>query len=209
MIDEEKWYEEMRQLLETAYLAADNPRAQSGFSGDEDRWQLARRVIANAVNRNGTFLDIGCANGLLMETMVERAKEKGFVIEPYGLDISSKLADLARRRLPKWSDRIYVGNAINWEPPMRFDFVRTELVFVPDHRRRDLIDHLIGDVVASRGRLIVCSYGSSRRPTPPRVEPIDVQLQSWGYRISGLAEATDPANGIVITRVVWIDFELS
>jgi len=46
----------------------------------------------------------------------------------FGLDISEKLAELARQRLPHWRNRIFVGNALFWEPPARFDLVRTELV---------------------------------------------------------------------------------
>ena len=50
------------------------------------------------------------------------------------LDIAPELADLARRRLPKWMDRIYVGNVLYWNPPKRFDFVRTGLEYVPERR---------------------------------------------------------------------------
>jgi hypothetical protein len=45
-------------------------------------------------------------------------------------DFSEKLAGLARERLPHWRERIFTGNALVWEPPARFDFVRTELVYV-------------------------------------------------------------------------------
>jgi len=72
-----------------------------------------------------------------MESVVAWAAEDGNHIEPYGLDISEKLAGLARRRLPKWPDRIFVGNALTWQPPTRFDFVRTEMVYVPHARRRE------------------------------------------------------------------------
>jgi hypothetical protein len=30
-------------------------------------------------------------------------------VEPYGVDISPALAELARRRLPRWADRIWTG----------------------------------------------------------------------------------------------------
>lgn len=43
-----------------------------------------------------------------------------------GLDFASKLVELARRRLPRWADRIFLDEALTWEPPSRFDFVRTE-----------------------------------------------------------------------------------
>ena len=61
----------------------------------------------------------------MMETLTAWCRERDHIIEPYGLDISPELADLARGRLPHWADRIFAGNAIDCVPPHRFDFVRT------------------------------------------------------------------------------------
>jgi hypothetical protein len=60
-----------------------------------------------------------------MESVVAWARADGLAVEVFGLDISEKLAELARQRLPRWRSRIFVGNALFWEPPARFDFVRT------------------------------------------------------------------------------------
>src|SRR5215472_11825041 len=48
---------------------------------------------------------------------------------------------MARRRLPQWADRIWLGNAIEWVPPpgLRFDYVDLLLDCVPRRRRPDLI----------------------------------------------------------------------
>ncbi|MDQ3328106.1 MAG: class I SAM-dependent methyltransferase, partial [Chloroflexota bacterium] len=110
--DEAGWYDGVRRYLEDAYLAGENPRAQSGFGGDAAYWERARRPMTGAIERDGTVLDVGCANGLLMEDIAAWAAEDGYRIEPYGLDFSSAIADLARRRLPYWKDRIYTGNVI-------------------------------------------------------------------------------------------------
>ncbi len=201
--NEEAWYDGVRSMLEEAYLGADDPFGQSGFRGDAARWGRARRPIVVAIHRDGTFLDIGCANGALMESIVAWAREDGHAVEPYGLDISPKLADLARRRLPEWRDRIHVGNALDWRPPFRFDYARTELVYVPTHRQRQLVKRLLSDVLAPGGRLIICSYGSSRRPTPS-AEPVGDLLRSWGYEVAGEAAGRD-SNGVVFTRVAWIE----
>ena len=79
--------------------------------------------MTRAIEHDGTFLDVGCANGLLMEDIARWAAEDGHHIEPYGLDFSPAIADLARRRLPHWLDRIYSGNVIDWRPPFGFDYV--------------------------------------------------------------------------------------
>lgn len=162
-----------------------------------------RRPIAAAIHRDGTFLDVGCANGLLMETLTAWTMEDGHNIELYGLDYSERITPLARQRLPQWADRIFAGNVIDWLPPFQFDFVRTELEYVSPHRQRELVDGLLSTFLTPGGRLIVCSYGSSRRPAP-RVEPVGDMLRGWGCRVAGEAEGAD-LNGVAIVRVAWID----
>lgn len=87
----EAWYARQRSVLEHAYLASDDPHEQSGFAGDPARWRRARRPIVEAIHRDVSLLDVGCANGLLMESLAEWAAEEGWRIEPYGLDISEAL----------------------------------------------------------------------------------------------------------------------
>lgn len=196
----EEFFREMRRVLERAYLAGEDPRAQSGFRGDAARWERARRVIVEAIDRHGTFLDIGCANGHLMECVVGWAATKGFRIEPYGVDFSPELVALARRRSPQWSDRIFLGNAFDWTPPVRFEFVRTELAYVPEVDRREFVNRLLARVVSLSGRLIIAAYGG-RRLSPD--DPSAV-LSAWGLAVRGNAESHD-LDGILLTRIAWID----
>lgn len=200
---DEAFYDEVRSLLEEPYLGVYDPRGGSGFWGDAGRWERARRPIASAIDRDGTLLDVGCANGLLMESVVAWTSEDRRRIEPYGLDLIPSLADLARERLPRWKDRISTGNVMGWEPPFRFDFVRTELGYVPRDRRREMIEGLLGWYLVPGGRLILCSYGSSR-PLRLRAEPVGEALRAWGYDVAGESEGID-TNGSVITRVAWTD----
>ncbi|HEU4557698.1 MAG TPA: class I SAM-dependent methyltransferase [Longimicrobium sp.] len=202
-MNDSDFFDRQRARLENAYLTGTNPRQQSGFARDEHAWERFRRPVVAPVYRDGTYLDIGCANGLLMECVVRWAAEDGHAIEPYGLDISEKLAELARERLPAWRDRIHTGNALFWEPPMRFDYARTELMYVPDDRRREFAERLLERFVAPGGRLIVCSYGSSR-PEGARAEPLADEIQDWGLQIDGIHEVVSPEHGFVITRVVSI-----
>ena len=116
-IDEAGWYRGTCRCWCRRTSPRDNPRAQSGHSGDEDRWEAARRPLLRAVDAPGDLLDVGCANGYLMESVHRWAAEDGTPVEPYGLDLSPDLADLARRRLPHWADRIWTGNALGWVHP--------------------------------------------------------------------------------------------
>ena len=198
-IDEAGWHRAVAEIVVPAYLAAATPWEQSGKSGGLAGWERGRRPVMAAVDRDGTFLDVGCANGFLMESVRKWAGEDGHDVEPYGLEISPELAALARRRLPHWADRIFVGNAGEWMPPRRFDFVRPGLDYVPPTRRRELVEHLLEHVVAPGGRLIVGVFNERRddRRTEERVS-------SWGLEIAGHldAEHRDPR---VAYRVFWLD----
>ncbi len=202
-LSEADWYDGARAVLEGAYLATDDPYRQSGMRADAARWERGRRPIVTSVDRDGTFLDVGCANGLLMESVAAWAAEAGHRLEPYGLDCSPTLADLARRRLPQWADRIFVGNVIDWHPPRRFDFVRTELEYVPPFHRPALVGRLLREVVAPGGRLIVCAYGSSRPGGPP-AESRGNHLRGWGFAVARETDGVDD-NGVVFVRVAWLD----
>jgi SAM-dependent methyltransferase len=153
--------------FERHYLGAKEATAQSGCSTGEAGWEIGRRPIASAIHRPGTFLDVGCANGLLMESVVRWSER---AVEPYGLDFAARLVALARRRLPQWAERIFHGDALEWEPARQFDFVRTELVYAPEARRRELAERLLG-WVAPGGRLIVCGYS----------EPVCHEVRGWGF----------------------------
>src|SRR5436190_17274173 len=122
-IDESEWHQAMAALIKPAYLAADNPYAQAGNSGDAGPWEASRGFIAEALHRSGTFLDVGCASGILMESVQRWGAIRSLKVEPHGLDIVPELVQLARRRLPNWADRIHVGNIRTWRPAnRRFDF---------------------------------------------------------------------------------------
>lgn len=195
IISEADWFAEMQAWLEGAYLAAETPFGQSGSSGDGTRWQRKRRVIVEAVDRNGSFLDIGCANGLLMQSMVAWAAVRGITLEPYGLDISPAILALAQARLPQWRDRLFLGNALTWQPPRRFDFVRVELIYVPPRRRRQLVVRLLREVVVPGGRLIVCGYGDASTAAT---------LRDWGYEVAGTADVFYD-DGRIWTHVAWVE----
>jgi len=184
-------------VYEEHYLAADDPRAQSGFGGDEARWEAARRSIAEAIDRPGSFLDVGCANGYLLESLVRWSRH---LLEPYGLDSAPGLVELARRRLPHWADRIFLGDALTWEPPHRFDFVRTELVYAPEDRQPELVQRLLDDVLAPGGRLIVCGYGSPRSNLP--THPVRELVRVFGHEPLHELTGEAPEGGLLVEIAV-------
>jgi hypothetical protein len=116
-LDDERWYRDGLRLMEASYLREPTPQGGSGFGGTAAQWRSSRCQICQAIDRDGTFLDAGCANGHLMESIAAWCAERGFHVKPYGFDLSAALVAEARRRLPQWADRIWVGNALDWVAP--------------------------------------------------------------------------------------------
>jgi 2-polyprenyl-3-methyl-5-hydroxy-6-metoxy-1,4-benzoquinol methylase len=179
------------RMLERAYLLAETPEGGSGFGRDGVAWRRAREVVVEGLHRDGTFLDVGCANGLLMESVAAWAAERGRHIEPYGVDLAPGLIELARRRVPRWAGRLWVGNALDWLPPdeRRFDYVHTLLDFVPVRRRRDMLAHQLEHLVTPGGRLLVSHYtGSGATETASTAEI----LEGLGFAVAGEARPRHP-----------------
>jgi SAM-dependent methyltransferase len=198
-IDEDGWHRDVAKLIVPVYLSGTNPRSQSGSTADELQWEQTRRMLLDAVDRSGTFLDVGCANGYLMECLHRWAATDGIALEPYGVEISPELADLARRRLPQWRSRIWTGNAYDFQPAIRFDFVRTGLEYVPLPRRREFVQRLLTRYLAPKGRLIIGVQTEVRSD-----RSVEETVSGWGNLIAGHVERPhlDPR---ALRRAFWID----
>lgn len=192
-IDEAGWHVAMAELIVPAYLAADTPWGQSGKTGSADDFDRSRDLIADAIDHDGSFLDVGCASGWLMERLPHWTKHD---VEPHGLDIAPELADLARSRLPHWTDRIHVGNALQWRPDRRFTYVRTGLEYVPQARRGEFVRHLL--TYADRVIVGVFNEQAHERPT-------EDELRGHGFEIAGRTERAHSKKPGMCYRAVWID----
>ena len=198
-ITQDEWHARILAVVESAYLSATTEQMGSGHSGTREEWEESRGLIMEAIDGSGTFLDVGCANGLLMASVERWSRERGLVVEPYGVEISPRLAALARSRYPRWRDRIWAANADGWQPPMRFQFVRTGLEYVPVGRRETFVRHLVENVVAPGGRLIVGKNNENRGESK-----IAHCLRSWGW--SDVQEVRRPhAHPGVEISVVWLE----
>ena len=155
-----QWFEHTKEILENAYVAHSDsePWRQSVMSGPEERWISLRKPIIECLHRSGSFLDIGCANGYLLECILKWADERRLQIDPYGVDISPRLVEMARRRLPEYAEHIFEANSYEWTPPIKFDYVRTELVYVPAEYERAYVEAIFTRYLKPDGRLILAGY---------------------------------------------------
>jgi 2-polyprenyl-3-methyl-5-hydroxy-6-metoxy-1,4-benzoquinol methylase len=200
-IDEDGWHAAMASLIKPAYLAGKNPYVQAGHSGDAATWEESRGFIAGAFHRSGTFLDVGCASGVLMESAHRWGARRNLSIEPYGLDIVPEFVHLARLRLPHWANRIQVGNIRSWQPPNeRFDFVLIRPEYAPARRRFEMVRHVLQRVVSPSGRLIVF-VGSEETA----LRQAESSLTSQEIRVHGRIEVPHPRDERLRRRLFWID----
>ena len=198
------WFDSVRRELGTAYLKSDNPWKQSGWNSTPERWRVAREVILRAAHKSGAFLDVGCANGLLLESLIAWAGERGLGIEPHGIDLVPELIALARARHPAYASNFTAANGFTWNPPRRYDYVHLLLESAPIEKHREYLARYLELGVAPGGRLIVSNYASRSR----NEGCIDVAsyLASLGFAVAGDAFAAE-YDGFVLTRTAWIEKE--
>lgn len=198
-IDRDRWHAGMEEVIGDAYLAAADPRAQSGKSGDEVDWRWSRELILDALPAGGSILDVGCANGYLMERLERWALERGLIVSVHGLELSPRLACLARMRLPAHAAAIHVGNVLDWTPARRFDLVHTGLDYVPPAHQRAMLLRVVRDLVRPGGRLVL-------RPERLRGDASDplYQVRALDLPIGGVLESVHPRSG-ELRRTVWLD----
>ena len=194
-ISEDQWFAAMSEMVTQPYLDADTPWAGSGKSGTHSDWEYSRSHIAHAIDGPGKFLDVGCANGYMLESLPRWTTHP---LDLYGLDISPRLVDAARGRLPQIAGQIEVGNALSWQSAVHFDYISTNLDYVPRDRKRELIENLL----AQTRRLIVGVFNEQieERPT-------EEMVRAWGFRIAGRSERLNLRKPQVDYRVFWIDSE--
>lgn len=195
----ERWFAETKGMLEEEYLRHDDPIRQSGFGGGPERWRTERSPILQAIDRDGDLLDVGCANGHLLESLVEWGRERGRMIVPHGVDFSGKLVELAEKRLARYAANLWVANAWHWMPPRQFRFVYAVLDSLPVELMGAYARRLFDRCVEPGGRLIAGHYGSRSQGE----SPLDVAalLASGGLAVAGTAQGGHPA----VTRFAWTD----
>lgn len=200
-----EWFAANKTLLETAYLASEDPWQQSGSGIGRKRtaeqWIAQRRCTAECLERSGSFLDVGCANGYLLECVLQWTRERNLEIIPYGLDFSEGLVALARQRLPQYAEHLFVGNAWDWMPAHPFDYVRTCLEYVPTELQPQLVSRMLDHVVAPGGALLVSEYRARENTTAPTLT-VDQDLARMGFVVEAVKVAF--WQGVEKTRIAVV-----
>jgi hypothetical protein len=109
------------------------------------------------------------------------------------VDFVPELVELARQRFPNNRNSFEVANAFDWSPTRQYDFVRTNLEYVPEPDWTPFVRRQYA-AVAPGGRLILCHY---RNPGEPLVD-LRAFVEQAGFRAAGQVD-------IPGTSIVWID----
>jgi SAM-dependent methyltransferase len=192
-------HKEMLDELERSYLSETDPIGASGFGGGPARWRAEREPILDAITSSGSLLDVGCANGHLLDCLMKWGAERGLALVPHGVDRSEGLIERARALLPDFAENLHVGDSWTWIPPTQCDYVYALHDCVPLDYLPEYVDRLMRFAVAEGGRLILGAYGSLSRG----LKPYDVRgfLESRGYAVAGSSEGGSPA----VSLFAWTD----
>jgi hypothetical protein len=114
--------------------------------------------------------------------------------------MSEKLILLARQRLPQYASNLFAGNAWYWKPPLRFDFVRSEVNVVPEELQKEYVTRLLDKFVLPSGRLLITEYRSSQDDFSGKW--IDECLEEWGFQVAYCKSGFDAGKELARVAVV-------
>ena len=200
MSDLREWDGRTAALLEDAYVAAGaGPGGSGSRELSEGAWRAKRQHLAVPMDESGTWLDVGCANGHLLVTLPVWASERGVTIEPHGLELLPRVAELARSLHPELAGSIWTGSVMSWTPASRFRYVTALDDVVPPDRLDLLVARVLHHFVAPGGRLIISSYTNAGQP--PR--PLFDDLTAAGHPPDGTIRIDRPGRAPLLTA--WLN----
>lgn len=181
--------------------------------GALEDWEKERKFITQAINRDGTILDIGCANGFLLRSLQEWS-DKNLI--PYGIDTYPDRLKLARKMFPEQSSNFQVTSwrdLIKATPeqlqqvgfPTQFDMIYWNVWdnFDLDTEEGRLILGRLPEMVVDGGRVILGFYNHDKAESVKRAEELKILAEKLGFNVTGVME--NPNGSQVMT---WIDKSL-
>ena len=147
-----------------------------------------KRAIAFVKSRENA-LDIGCGcNGRIIDLLIE----KGFT--PEGIDISSEMVRLARKRHP--DVRFYHENIGEWQLPKKYDFITAwdSIWHVPLDQQEKVLAKLFSGL--NTGGVCIFSCGGVDEPGDHRDDFMGPEVYYSSLGISGFLKVISDSNCI-------------
>jgi len=167
---------QLRQLMDDPRRARELIEGSCVLGADFTAWESMRRPLAYALDRPGTLLDVGCANGLLLRCLLAWSVHP---LVPYGVDVNEDAVRAARALLPEYATHVAALSLAACTPeeltrrglPTSFDFVTwsvwDDLDFSQDWHAAYLERALA--LVTPGGRLILAFYDPDARATQSKL----------------------------------------
>jgi len=180
----------VRELLEGSHVFTEPFDKNVAWKG----WEKGRRFILLAINKDGSILDYGCANGFLLRSLQEWSEHK---LEPYGLDIDEKAIAKAKELFQSNADHFVTPEEIQKgkDFPKYFDFVYWNVWDNWKFERpeeTDLLKKL--QTVTKRGGRLILGFYDTRGENLKRNE----QLKQLGFAPDEIIENPNGEGMLVI-----------
>lgn len=172
-----------REKFKEVYLAKDSPLERSGFSHSRKSFERLRRPIASIMETcQGSFLDLGCANGVLIDYLQgELTKNFSYT----GVDFVPELVQEAKKNVKA---SFQVADIMNFVSSQRWDVVRFEPCYAKGSRVKLLIEHVLENFLAEDGVAIACNYSENHPEEErtvldgfPAIKDLKSYLDELGY----------------------------
>ena len=171
---------------------------------DFENWRHMREFIANAINRDGNILNIGCANGFLLRCLQEWSSHK---LIPYGIDKDSELIKQAKDLFPLYRNNFKVmyvqqiENLATIKFPNKFNFIYWNVwdnwEFIEASETKTLGRVL--EATSDNGRLILGFYDEDKHRIIKKIN----RLRKLKFKITGIMQNPDIRGEDEI--IAWID----
>lgn len=176
------------------------------ISGGHKEWEDARRFLAAAIHRDGSILDIGCGNGLLVRSLQEWS---GQSLEPYGVDADDEVVERCRRLFRGGARRFHCSSLEDLPRklrhatafPDRFDFVFWGVWDNWGFDRPEQLAalRLLRRLAGPQGRVVLAFYDV--HSFDPRIDPSCVRIGralEAGFEFEGAALNTRGGIGAAV-----------
>lgn len=194
---------DLRELIEKErqvyrrFLSCKTELQRSCWGGTPEGWRRAREVILKAVRRDGSFLDVGCANGVLVRDLRRWAREKGIALRPYGIDLLEEFIPEARQKNPKFKNNFFAAEMMAFKTREKFTYIRVEN-YGPYRSPESFFRKYLGMLEAD-GRLIITHYDHEKDQFAALKDYYRNNESRFRYSLVGTAEVPRT------TLVLWME----
>ena len=133
------------------------------YDASYDEWEKGRKFIANQIDKDGSILDIGCANGFLLICLESWSGKK---LEKYGIDTNGDLIIQGKKLFPELEKRLKITGleSFRWleefDLPSKYDFIYWNVWdnFIFNEDKLNGLEELINLRLKENGKLILGFY---------------------------------------------------